>query len=519
MRYHPLTILYQIYQLIRNSIILALLLFVWKRGSDFWLFEYGRYIFVLSVLYQFLHIFFNWWTRKYEVKNQSFYLESGVWTKKNQTIPFSKVQNVRREKSFFHALLGLTSLTFETAMDGDDDSIVFEVLTKEQAAQLIDLVEVGEEKVEIAEEKVVEESSGVVKEMMDEDNELDNRTIHFQSSNKDLIKASFTSLSFLALIPILSGLYENLQPFLPDDEKVQGMLEKILNNQWFLLTVLILAVMISVVVGMLRTMIRYGKFEISSNDTHIFIQRGVLEETYFSIEKKKVQALEVKQTMLKRVFGLAEVKLISTAKTSDDGVEVDVNSLYPFLPIDKAMQLVSQILPSYTISTREMQKLPKMSLWMRIIRPSWLWIGTFIGLYFFKPSLFGVEEAWWIIAILVFLWLNASSVLDYYHTSFGVDKDQFQFRNGGFSTRLFISKRSKIIELTVSRNWLQRKWGMGSISTTNRSTPVHVETIDDLPQAFIKQFHQWYYERQKYVQYDRNESKRLEIWQLLDVEK
>src|SRR5699024_8971110 len=130
--------------------------------------------------------------------------------------------------------------------------------------------------------------------------------------------------------------------------------------------------------------------EISSNDTYIFIDRGLLNESHFMIEKRKIQGIEMEQTFIKRIIGLAEVKIVSSASPKSDDSKVQVNSLYPFLPVDQAYSLIGELIPSYVIE-KDMHRLPKISLLVKILKPSWFWIVATIALFLIKPSPWDLE--------------------------------------------------------------------------------------------------------------------------------
>src|SRR5690606_41434165 len=52
---------------------------------------------------------------------------------------------------------------------------------------------------------------------------------------------------------------------------------------------------------------------------------------------------------------------------------LNVNSLYPFLPVEKAYQLIEELLPIYQINSR-LERLPRIALWLRLLRPSWFFV-------------------------------------------------------------------------------------------------------------------------------------------------
>ncbi|RLL43732.1 hypothetical protein D8M04_12475 [Oceanobacillus piezotolerans] len=497
MRYHPLTMVFQIYQLVKNSFLIALFLFVIKRDSAFWLFEYGRYVFVIAMLLSLVYIVVSWIVEKYEWKDQTFYIYKGIFVKHTSIIPFSKVQNVTKKTTFFHKVIGLTSLTLETAMDGNDDAIRFPVLSKEKADYLVELVQSGDHP------QNIEEVSSETAESTQQKQEAADRVIHFTPSRNDLWRASFTSLSFLAIIPIVLGLIENIGPLLPDTDLFEGIFQVLLDNKGLLVGVIVLTAMLAAGFGVVRTFIRYGKYEISSNSTHIFIDRGVLDESSFMIEKEKIQGLEMHQTWLKRIFGLVEVKLISSANTDNKDGSVSVNSLYPFLPLNKAYQLIEEVLPIYQLNN-ELQRLPKQALWLKLCRPSWIWILATIGLGIFKPNFLQIQQAWWILSLVILFVIILHRILDYMHTRYAVTSDQVQWWHGGLTSRMFITKRKKVIELTYSQTRLQKYFQVASITTVNRSNPPHMETLDDIPVEYGQAIENWYLKRQEDVLLEKN---------------
>ncbi|MCC3357701.1 PH domain-containing protein [Bacillus sp. REN16] len=492
MRYHPLSVGFRIYQFIKSSFIVILLLFVLRRDSDSWIFVYGRYAFLLFAVIGLLHIVISWFVEKYEWKGRAFHIHKGIFVRRNSTIPFSKIQNVTRKTSVFHKIFGLTSLTFETAMDGEDDAVKFEVLSKKHAHFLINLVQPAKQPVVTEEHENKEAEQAIV--------QVPSRTVHFTPEKRDLWKASFTSLSFLAIIPIVFASLDYLETFLPDADQLNGLFEVVLASKWLFVMILVLAVIVAISFGVARTFIRYGKYEISSDDRYIYIDRGVLDESYFAIEKKKIQGLEMKQTFMKRIFGLAEVKLISSANPNKGDESLNVNSLYPFLPVKKAYELIKELLPIYQLNETKLDRLPRKSLWVKLLKPSWFWILATIGLCYFKPNAFGLDQMWWILSLVLLCLIIILRILEFLHTRYALNDDQVQWWHGGLTSRMFITKRRHVIEMSYSQTRLQRLFRVASITTMNRSTPTHIETIQDIPLPFAVIFESWYLERQEEVE-------------------
>src|SRR5699024_3050144 len=135
-RYSPLTILFDIGSLLKNSFFFVIYLYVIKANSESAITKYGRLIFLIIVGLTFVSIIYKWFTHKYKVSDDSFHLYKGLFSKSERTIPFSKVQNINRHTSFIHRLFKMTSIHYETAIAGENATVKFEVISPKDAEQM-----------------------------------------------------------------------------------------------------------------------------------------------------------------------------------------------------------------------------------------------------------------------------------------------------------------------------------------------------------------------------------------------
>lgn len=499
-RYHPLTILFDLIIQVKHLFFPALILFVFNYDSTNAFITYGRIVFYFYVGGMLVYLLLKWVSYKYRLDETAFHLYAGIFTKTKQTIPFAKIQNVNRHTTLLHRIFKVTSIRFETGMVGDDSRVEFAVISLNEADRLEAYTkqEMRLEKEPEAEAEGKEgdaTSSGEIGTPY----ATPERIIHFTPTKKEIIKASFTSLSFLGMITLLVWAYFKLTEYIDVEEQVVGIYSLITSSWiWITLTAVGLLVL-SIVFGMVTTYIRYGKYEISSDHERIYIAKGVIEETAFSIAKERVQAIKIKQSLLKRMLGLAEVKLTVVGGDSDsDKDKQDVSSLYPFLPVKRAYEMISEILPAYEV-TEEMTSLPQKSLWVRLVRSSWIWIIGTGALSYFKPNMWGWEQAWWVISIALTLIILAFEVIEFYNTRYTLNDHFIQFQTGSLTTTLFVSKREKIIEVNVKRGILQKRLGLASIKTVNRAKPVSHKGVTDVPIELAEGFYQWYMGRRKEI--------------------
>lgn len=494
-RYHPLLLLFDFFSLVKNSSVIGIYLFVIAINSQSPFVKYGRIIFFVGFGIVFISDILKWFTHKYELDGKAFHLYKGIFNKTELTIPFTKIQNVNRHISLFHRIFKVTSISFETGIKGEGDSVKFEVISQKEADRMETYI-----KNAVRDELAVESNNDGIdlsSSILDMPKGDSNRTIHFRPTTKDTIKASFTSLSFFVLISLLFSAYFKMDEIFHIEKTVGGIFEEMMSSWWMITIIAIILIVASIGFGIAHTFIKYGKYEISSDDDFIYITKGMIEVAAFSISKEKVQAIEINQSIIKRCLGLAEVKLISAGSDSEEDGS-DVHSLYPFLPVKRAYQMVTEILPSYKV-TEKMNHLPQRSFWVRLLRPSWIWLSVTVGLFFYQPSILNVEQAWWILSVALLILIIGLRLLDFFHTRYILNDRFIQLKKGSLTTSLFISKRDKIIEVSVSQNIIQKALGIASIGTINRAKPIHMNGVNDVPVELASTFYKWYMDRRNEI--------------------
>ncbi|MGI2328292.1 PH domain-containing protein [Planococcus sp. YIM B11945] len=478
-RYPIASILFQFVSLVKGSFFPILYLFVLRNdtGSYFWLTI--KVLFSIFFVGATVKMVLNWFFNQYEVSDKSIAIYNGVFVKKQQNIGMGRIQNVQQTTNFLHRLLKLTSLTLETGTSGDEASIKFPVLTYQEADRIKAIVE--QAKLPDLHSKEPDEKTEA-KEIQEQPSPL---RVYFTPTNRDLIKAAFTSFSVLAIFPILFSLYSQVDDFFNLDESSKSIFSYLLSHIWLVVPIVLVALVISVLIGLLTTYLKYGKFEISADNDRIYIKKGISTESRFSIQKNKVQAIKLEQSILKKWLGMVEVSLLSAGSVGDE--DVQTNSLFPFLPVKKAYGLIGELLPDYEIS-ENMKPLSKNVLWLRLIRPYYFWAAATAALLYFK-----IEWAW--LSGVLLLVIVAARVIDFHFTRYFFDDRFVQIRKGALVVETFVTKRVKIQEIEVTHGWLQRKFNVASLHFHNRGKPLIVSELRDVPRETGEQFYSWFKKR------------------------
>jgi putative membrane protein len=469
-KYHPAMMIVELVTFIKGIFGPFLLLFVLKASSTSTWVVWGRYLLLAGSLGAIVWIILKWHFHRYEISGNTIVLREGIFVKKQRSVSFDRIQNQKSNTTFVHQWFGLTSLTLETSITGEDASFHFPVITEQEKERILKCLEQHQNVTNLrTEDQPAAETTPL-------------RTIHFRSTKRDLVKASFTSLSFLAIFPLLSAIYFNLADFFQIEKTAKNALEYLLMNSWMLASLFVLAMLISVVIGFIKTSVKYGNFVISDDQERIYIEKGVGNVIRFSIQKNKIQAVMIEQSILKRLLGLASIKLLSAGGSKEDHQETGY--LYPFMPKHEAYKMLQTILPQYQIE-EHMERFPLKVLWLKLLHPYYVTILALMGLFIFK------SEWLWMTAV-IFLFSVGARILDYHFTSYIRFGDTIQIRKGGFTTKTFVTHRDMIQQITVKHSWLQRRFGVATLVFTNKAKPQHESKLYGVSSEEASFFYTWY---------------------------
>ncbi|MFD1337295.1 PH domain-containing protein [Oceanobacillus iheyensis] len=486
-RMHPLMIASSILRSIKDLFFLILILFVINIGSTSTWVVIGRYILIAIFILLIITAIVAWFRTSYEVKEKSIVIRQGAFVIKQRYLPFDRVQNVKTNTPFYFRFLNVTSLILETGSGGDDASFTFPALHLADAEKIESTIDrfrkIGHTTEQVEGQQAITVTSQSENERnIEMEQKHSERRIHFSPTRKDVLKASILSASYIVLIPIMLSLFQQIDSVYDIDTYLEDGFQFI-SNSWMVLAIAItLIILASITFGVIQTFLKYGKYEIASDEERIYISQGVLSEKHFSIRKKNVQAIEMRQSILKRLLGLTSVKLISAGEMDLSGDPV--NSLYPFLPTKRALSLVEELLPGFEITTK-MERMPTSSLVARMLHIPWIWIiATGVILYFFP-------EWWWTSIVLLILNI-VGRYLDYRFAKFTINGSFIQLQTGGWEITTLVTQRHKAIEFSVEENIIQRRLGLITVKTSNRGKPVYVKTLADIPASMANKAYYWY---------------------------
>lgn len=477
-RQHPLWILFSIVKSIKEVIIPIIYFFLIQMNSDSFFTKYGSLALIAYMIYRVISILFSWKNFKYVITGKNIEITEGRLKKEKRYIPLDRIQSIQQNTTFFHRMVGLTSLTLLTGATDDSSSVKLAVISLPEASNIKSQLNLSPhvQKDEQEPLKDADENARTESDMKP----------HYEMTNKEIVKASFTSFYFLAPIPFLLFIYGKLDDIFSIEDFFESAFHS-LDLSWFMISLIVLiALILSIIIGVLLTYLQYGNFQISSNDERVYIRKGVFNQTNFSIPKNRINAIKLNKSLMRRWLKMVRVELVSAGSIGEE--ESHTNVLFPFISEQRAKQLVPEILPAFHFETI-MTKLPRSALWTNLLRPSYLWIIATIVVFYFWPTYWYASPALLILVIV-------SRISAHHRSGYTLTNSFIQLESGTFSTEVFVTTRKKIAELEIKESWLEQRFGLASLSISTRAKPMEVTTISRIPKEMAIRYYHWYANRQ-----------------------
>lgn len=481
-RQHPLWIILKIVSSIREVIIPIIYFFIINMKNESTFIKYGSIALIIYMIFRVITILLEWKNNTYLFTDKNLELIEGRLISKKRYISLNRIQSVQQHTSFLHRLFGLTSLNITTGTTGDNATVKLEMITLNEAKTIQMRLNEHKEK-ELSSEEVVSSFS------------TNNLTEHYQITLREIVIFSMTSLYFLASIPIILSIYFKIEDFFSLDRYTEQWFS-FLKQSWVLIgTVVMIGIMILTIAGIVVTYFRYGNYTVSSNEERIFITRGVFTKTSFSIPKNKINGISMNKGMVRRLFRIIEVELIIVGDLIDE-TEMKTNVLFPMINEERAKKLLTHILPAFKINEK-MKSLPSQSLFIILIRPSYLLVIMTVFIFFFWP------EYWFVPFLYAFL-LILSRLLEFKFSQYRIEGNDVQIKTGSFSTTLFITRREKIDQFEMGQTWIQQKLNVASLSITTRGQPIYNAQLSHISIHEAERYRHWYTEQFFHSKYDNS---------------
>ncbi|PKG23683.1 PH domain-containing protein [Niallia nealsonii] len=464
---HPITILYNIFRQLKEIIFPVIAIFVFGGTSSKWDFFYhvGLIVFSIFVL---VGGVLSWFFFRYYLHQGELRIENGVFVKKKRFIPFERIQSIDFTEGILHRPFGLVKVKIETAGGAGEAEAVLTAIHMKDAIKLRDYINKHKNQKNDLEDEILEE----------------NKQELYKITTKELLILATTSggigVVFSALIAVISQ-FDDLIPY----KKIFREFQHVVSSGMVVLTSIVFILFILLwIVSFLITVLKYANFTIAKIENDLVVSRGLLEKKQITIPLSRIQAVRIRENILRQPFGLAAVYLESAGGSLNDN-EASSMVIMPVSKKVKIKKLLLEILPDYEL-VDDLHAPPKKARFRYMLRDSWIAVPI-AGLSFYYFHL------WGIISIVLFVLLPSWGYLKYRAAGWGVTNKQLTISFRHLEKTTLIMKKNRIQALDYKEGFWQRGAGLASLSCLVASgIGGSGGTVYDLRKEEIDKVYNWY---------------------------
>ncbi len=468
----------------------------------------------------------------YEVAPSEFNVCSGIFNKKRVHVPYQRVQSVDQRATLLQRIFGVCSVSIDTAGGSNNKAIIVPYVTKSQAESLRrELFARKQWAMQSATGAMGDNDAGAPlpfsalpteapgtsgasrsaasPSAAGSANILDigdaawqqiggvfagdavfTGTVSYEYglSNRELLlsglsgNAGFVTVMIIVIVGLLqiaSGLFD-LFPGSGDEviDIATGMAAQQgaeIVATWIAGAIIGIAI-IGWVLSVLSTCLSYGGFHARRRDDRIEVERGLLQHQFQGVSVERVQSVEVKQSLIRRILGYCEITLgkVDASSDSNDGSSGKGTGqrgvvVHPFVKVDRVPEILHGLLPEFADLPTKIVSVAPVALRRALIRRC-LWQGSGFWLAVCtiaaqasihwlvgSDSSMAIDEAatmlGWTDMVATGLYVLAGvllvldiigSILWFRESSFGTNAQLMSVTNGGFSTTTISFPRNKI---------------------------------------------------------------------------
>ncbi|WP_305456113.1 PH domain-containing protein [Bacillus mycoides] len=429
-RQHPITILLGI----RIATLLPFIFLVLFRSDGEVKPWYFLHLVLLAILF-IMAIFsaIKWYFKVYWVENNIVHIKHGVFVKKESYLNKDRVQNISTSSNVIYQMLGLTKLNIEVAGGGSEPEVMLAGIKEDEAKELIALL--NKKRSAASEEVPMAEESKTI----------------YQLTMKEILVASITSGRFGLVFSGLLLIYTEFNQFLPEwlINKVEAYVMD--NGVYELIVMAAILMAVSWVVSTAGYTLKYANFKIERNGNEIRIVQGLFDKKEFVLKLHRIQAITVKEGILRQPFGYCSVEVEVIQSIEAAGNEV---MLHPFMKKKDVQQLLAYLQLPYEIE-EEIVHLPKAAL-RRYVVMGWI-TSAVLAVPIAGASIYFKQHTALFVLIPLFIVFTILAYARYKSGGYMIRDNQLVMVYRGLAKYTGIMRRRHVQAVGYNQSYFQKK--------------------------------------------------------------
>lgn len=308
-----------------------------------------QWTFVILAIPSFAIAVAQWLAFRYRLEGEELIIDSGVLSRRRRVIPLARIQNVDLKRSALERLAGVAELRLETASGGDETEAGLAVLAVDEARELQAelLRRRAGAPTGIAPDTREEVAAGRAAETVGPGGGAAREETLLRLSLSDLAIAGATSNEAGLIAAGLATALEVLDD-LGGLDRVDAWLGSVfeqgasLGLSGALLVGAAVAagfIILGWVVSIVAMVVRFWGFTLTRAGDDLRREYGLLSRHHSTVPLKRVQAIRIEQTLLRRPLGLAALKIESAGVGPQQRQNAQGGGAEAYVPITRSREV------------------------------------------------------------------------------------------------------------------------------------------------------------------------------------
>lgn len=385
-------------------------------------------------------------------EKQEFVVQSGVLSKKKLSIALDKIQQVNINQNVIQKLIRVYSLDIDTA--GSKDKEVSIKAIDHQSAQIL--------KAKLLERENLNQEASITAEVIEETQQP-----LVSVGLLSLLKLGLTSnygKSLAVLIAFFFTIFDNVKNFFQDEVLTEEQIQEYIVETSFLTMLFVFGVLflLTFIVNLVRTLIKYFDFSIFKERTSLFISYGFFAKKNTLLNPKKAQIVSYSQNFFQKKLNVLSLRIrqASSESTSQDKKsKSDSFIVIPGVNTAEKEQILNMIFDR-AITRGEVIKPNFRYVFKRVSLSILLPVGIFLvaGLFINKE----LQAFFPLIGVYVLV-LSIFIYFEFKHYKLFVSKDFIIKREGAWDIEHKIIEPYKIQGITAKQYFWNKRHDVGHV--------------------------------------------------------
>jgi putative membrane protein len=350
-RQHPAAALANAFDIIRgNFITIVILIFVGSGGREA---NFTLYWIIGTFLFLLIWGVISWYRFEFSVEEGELRIEQGVLVRKKLYLTSDRIQVIDISAGVVQRLFGLVAVEVKTAGSSSKEAKI-SALTREKAEKLKALL------------RKKSETSG--------DTPNDDPVAHrkvYALDTRDLLIAASTSGRFGVALSVVGVAFSQVEQLISEEQMirfVETVIPQSTNASMIAMSVFAI-IAIAWLFSFGSTIIKYYDFVVEVRESELLISRGLFERTQLTVPFNRVQAVQIKEELLRQPLGYASLVIESAGYGESEG---NSTTLFPLLAKPQIYNFVNEVIPDYQTEISERSKVPSVGLRRYLFRMLWI---------------------------------------------------------------------------------------------------------------------------------------------------